>query len=115
MADAPDKQERDTPADTGGQRRPGFLDNLAQRSTGLQGSSRAPASSAEQQERRQLVRLAGIGIQIAGTLGLFLWMGHWLDTVLGWHYAAMLTLGALALIGNFYLLIKEALSLNKKP
>ena len=113
MVDQPPKPEGDEPAPSGASKPQSFLHNLAQRSAGLSDQPAKGDSDAQQKESSQLLRLGGMGVQIAGTLIVFLLIGHWIDKACGWNYIATITAAAVALIGSLYLLIKEALRLNK--
>ena len=113
MVDQPPKPEGHEPAPSGASKPQSFLNNLAQRSTGLSDQPANSDSDATRTESRQLLRLSGMGLQIAGTLMVFLLIGHWIDQTFGWNYVATITGAAVALIGSMYLLIKEALRLNK--
>jgi hypothetical protein len=87
------------------------IDNLAQRSTGLPGGPvKRPGAASDE---TSLWKWAGIGLQFGGTVVLFLLIGRWIDHHFGWNYGATLALLAVALIGNFYLLIKETMKMDK--
>ncbi|HVX84810.1 MAG TPA: AtpZ/AtpI family protein [Phycisphaerae bacterium] len=93
---------------------PGWIDTLAKRSTGLPGDeSPPPPSSPSGGDDPSLWKWAGVGLQFAASVAIFLLIGRWIDTHFGWSYAATLSLLAIALIGNFYLLIKDATRNNK--
>lgn len=93
-------------------KKPGWIEDLAQRSTGLPRDEQKPEAT-EQQASVQLWRFAGLGIQFAVTVALFAWIGWELDRWRGWNNAGVITLSLIAVIGNLYLLIKEALKANK--
>ncbi len=86
------------------------LEKLAQRSTGLPEdiSSQRPEDS-----NPSRMRLAGLGLQTAVTTALAVLAGRWLDQKFGWQYVATLSLALFFLVGNLYLLIKEAEKMNK--
>jgi hypothetical protein len=95
--------------------KPGLIERLAERSTGLPGNE--PAAS-EANRRKQpgevsLWKLGGLGLQFGGSVVVFLLIGRWIDSHYGWKFGATLTMIALALIGNFYLLIKETMKMDK--
>jgi len=58
-------------------------------------------------------RIAGLGLQMAGTVGLMYWLGYSLDQYFGWGHNAAVTMTILAIVGSLYLMLKEALRLNK--
>ena len=90
----------------------GFIDRLAQRSTGLpEFESPREARPAE----KSAWRYAGIGLQFAATTGLFALMGYAVDRKMGWTPWAMVALTMLGIVGGLYLLIKEALRENRPP
>ncbi|HVS71754.1 MAG TPA: AtpZ/AtpI family protein [Phycisphaerae bacterium] len=97
------------------EKKPSWIDNLAQRSTGLPGPGRSssPSSSPSGNDEVSVWQWAGVGLQFAASVAIFLLIGRWIDNKFGWSYAATLTLLAVALIGNFYLLIKLATRNNK--
>jgi hypothetical protein len=81
-----------------------------QRSTGLPGDVSPKQPEVPDQSR---MRLAGLGLQTAVTVAAAVFIGRWIDRHFGWTYAATLTLAMIFLIGNLYLLIKEAMKMNK--
>lgn len=44
---------------------------------------------------RDYLRFTGIGLTMAGTVGAFTWLGHWLDGHTGWRFPALTIAGAL--------------------
>ena len=88
----------------------GWLERLAQRSTGLPGTGKAPESP---QVDKSAWRYAGIGLQFAATTALFTLMGYGLDRKMGWSPWGTVGLTMVGLIGGLYLLIKEALRENE--
>jgi len=94
----------------------GFMDRLAAQSTGLpeRGATPPGPTKADQEERSAGWRVAGIGIQFAGTVALFTFFGVWLDKHFGWAPWGTVTLAMIAVIGNTYLLIKEGLKQDQK-
>jgi F0F1-type ATP synthase assembly protein I len=87
----------------------GWIDSLAQRSSGLPGTSRPVVKVSDE---KSPWRYAGIGLQILGTTLLFVWMGYELDKRMGWTPWGMVTLTMLSVIGSLYLLIKEVMKEN---
>ena len=93
--------------------KPNWINNLAQRSSGLPGteSPKRPQAGGDS----SLWSLAGLGIQFAVSVGLLAYLGVWLDRKFGWTPWAVVTLTSLAVIGNLYLLIKESLRRESAP
>jgi hypothetical protein len=92
--------------------KPGFIERLAERSTGLPGTE-AESSKRKQPGEVSLWTLGGLGLQFGGSVAIFLLIGRWIDNHFGWKFGATLTMIALALIGNFYLLIKATMKMDK--
>ena len=88
----------------------GWIDNLARRSTGLPQYEKAAGKS---ESEPSAWRYAGLGIQFAGTTGLFVLMGYELDKRMGWAPWGMVSLGMLGLIGGLYLLIKDVIKADE--
>ena len=90
-----------------------WIQKLAERSAGLpQAEPEKPAT--KDPGAGQLWRFAGLGIQFAATVAIFAWIGYEIDQWRGWkNNAALLTLVMIAVVGNLYLLIKEAIKANK--
>lgn len=57
--------------------------------------------------------LAGIGLQMAVGVVLGLVVGHWLDKRFGWESRGTLIGLFVGLAGGMYLLIKDAIRINK--
>jgi F0F1-type ATP synthase assembly protein I len=57
--------------------------------------------------------LAGVGIQMAVGVVLGLVIGHWLEKRYGWEPWGTLIGVMLGLAGGMYLLIKDAIRINK--
>ena len=55
----------------------------------------------------------GMGLQVAAGAFVGLWIGSWLDKRFGWTPKATLIGALLGIAGGMYLLIKEAIRLNK--
>lgn len=55
----------------------------------------------------------GLGLQMAVGVGLGIWVGSWLDRKFGWNGKGVLLGSMLGLAAGMYLLIKEAVRLNK--
>jgi F0F1-type ATP synthase assembly protein I len=88
---------------------PDWIDSLAQRSSGLPGTSRATKATTKE---KSPWRYAGIGLQFLGTTLLFVWIGYELDKRMGWSPWGMVTLAMLSVIGSLYLLIKDVIKEN---
>ena len=103
----PDQPPKDPPGEKS------WIEKLGEKSAGLpQPPSDNPAP--KDAGTNQLWRFAGLGIQFATTVALFAYAGYSIDQWRGWKSnQALLTLTLIALFGNMYLLIKEALKANK--
>jgi len=88
----------------------GWIDSLAQRSTGLPEYTKQPVEKSDTEKSPW--RYAGLGLQFAGTTGLFVFMGYELDKRMGWTPWGLVSLGMLGLIGGLYLLIKDVMKEN---
>ncbi len=88
----------------------GLFSQLITRSTGL--NSPDPSATRKQPEKSPWA-YAGMGFQFFGTTSIFAIMGYYLDQHMGWTPWGTLGLTTLGLVGGFYLLIKEALRINK--
>ncbi len=86
----------------------GWIENLAKRSTGLPKDEASSSDTGSQGEKSPWA-YAGLGIQFAGTVCLFAYLGHVLDRWQGWNNWGLITLSLVAVIGNMYLLIKESI------
>ena len=58
-------------------------------------------------------KMAGIGLQVAIGVGLGYFVGHWLDKRYGWHERGAIIGPMIGLAGGMYLLIKDAIQINK--
>ncbi len=58
-------------------------------------------------------KFAGIGLQVAVGVGLGYFVGSWLDTRYSWESRGKLIGTMLGLAGGLYLLIKDAIQINK--
>jgi F0F1-type ATP synthase assembly protein I len=56
---------------------------------------------------------AGYGLQIAAGVGLGAWVGYWLDKRYHWSPWGVLVGSLLGLASGMYLLIRDALRMNK--
>lgn len=97
----------------------GWVDKLAERSSGLPGKT-TKSSSGEPEVAGgaggaggNSWHYAGLGLQFAGTVGIFAAAGYWLDHRFGWSPWGIVTLTMIAVIGSMYLLIKEGMKDNR--
>ena len=58
-------------------------------------------------------RMLGVGLEMAVSVGLGMAVGWWLDGKFGWGRLATVTGSVVGLAGGMYLLIKQALEMNK--
>jgi F0F1-type ATP synthase assembly protein I len=58
-------------------------------------------------------RYLGLGLEMAVGVGLGLAVGYWLDKKYGWSPVATLVGAMIGLAGGLYLVIKDALKMNK--
>ena len=87
----------------------GWTEGLAKKSTGLPGDvtpKDKPASDPS------AWKYAGLGLQFAGTVGLFVLMGYALDRQMGWTPWGLVSFTVISVIGGLYLLIKELMKAN---
>lgn len=78
--------------------------------------SSAPASGAKKSARGDQVnwgQYLGVGLQIGVGAGLGLFVGHWLDDKYHWGPWGTLICVMLGLAAGMYLLIKDAIRMNK--
>lgn len=87
----------------------GWVEKFAERSTGL--PSDKPAN---QDQGKSPWSYAGKGLQFAGTTALFAFMGYYLDRRFGWTPWGTVGLAMVGFIGGLYLLIKDALTEDRK-
>ncbi len=106
LENSPLQPKKDMPEQS--QKDASWVENLAKRSTGLS-ADETPTTRADMRSDRPLWRLTGLGVEFALVTGLFAWIGHAADGHFGTGPWLMLTLILIALVGNLYLLIKEAL------
>lgn len=92
-----------------------WLDDFAARSAGL-----PDQQTDKSKEKPEAVdpsynpwRIAGLGLQTAGTVAFMWWLGYNLDLYFEWGHKAAITMTVLGIVGSMYLLIKEALRYNK--
>ena len=91
-----------------------WIEGLAKRSTGLPGDVKSSAASGPESKEKSPWSYAGLGIQFAGTVCLFMYAGYKLDEWQGWSsHVGLITLSLLAVVGNMYLLIKESIKQDK--
>jgi len=112
MADQAGDEKRPTDPPGESENR-GWVGDLAQRSSGVPPANPDGETKQSAGERSAGWRFAGIGFQFAGTVGLFAYFGYWVDQHFGWSPWGTVTLVLIAVIGNMYLLIKEALRQNR--
>ena len=101
----PDKKPPDAP-------KPSWINTLAQRSTGLPNDAPPPKP---QTGDSSLWTLAGLGFQFALSVVALAYLGVWIDRKTGLTPWGVVTLCSIALIGNLYLLIKEAKKRDAEP
>lgn len=96
---------------------PGWIEKLAQRSTGLGDQKPADDSPKPSENKRlgQLGKVSGLGLQFGFTVAIFWFIGQAIDRHMHWHLAATLTCLIIAVMGSTYLLIKEAIKANQDP
>src|SRR5437016_2782464 len=91
----PPSSDSKHPSRSAEKKKAGWIQGTIERSTGLPDPSRNSAS-----EERSLWSYAGIGIQLAGTVALFLVMGYFLDRQMGWTPWGMIGLTLVGIIGS---------------
>ena len=106
----PNAKGEEKNADSGDEK-VGWINSLAQRSTGLPQYAKKPVASQPETDNSPW-RYAGLGLQFAATTGVFVLMGYELDKRMGWSPWGLVTLGMLGLIGGLYLLIKDVIKSN---
>lgn len=93
----------------------GWIENLAKRSSGLEEHVTPANASPQDTLRNPAWKYAGLGIQLGLTTALFAWFGYLLDGYMGWtRHQGLLVLSFVAIVGNLYLMIKEAMKENRK-
>lgn len=92
-----------------------WLDEIAAKSAGLpdQQIQKSEEKTEHADPSYNPWRIAGLGLQTAGTVALMWWLGHGLDQHFGWGSKASITMTVIAIVGSLYLLLKEALRYNK--
>jgi F0F1-type ATP synthase assembly protein I len=58
-------------------------------------------------------KFAGMGLQVTVGVGLGYFIGHWLDKRYGWESRGVVICTMIGLVGGLYLLIKDAINMNK--
>ena len=109
MDPKPDKPEPKSSKDD-------WATRLGKQSSGVpQPETRRSESTAEadRKEANRLWRLAGTGLQMAVTTGLFWFMGYEMDSYMGWNGGGAIGMTSLAIVGSLYLVVKEAIKANK--
>ena len=109
MPEQPEESPRPSPPDKGPEdkKKDGWVDRIAKRSTGLP-QDVSPPDKEDRSGEKSLWNLAGLGIQFAATVAIFAYIGYAADKTLGWSPWCTIGLSMAAVIGNLYLLIKEA-------
>ena len=88
-----------------------WIESLAQRSAGIPGAS---PPKPETPVERSPWSYAGMGFQLVGTTLLLAAIGYELDKYNTWMSPwGLLTCTVIGMVGGMYLLIKEALRINK--
>ena len=87
--------------------KPNWVHNLAQRSTGLPGNDPPPKPVGSGDST--LWSLAGLGFQFAASTAILTYIGVYIDRRTGYAPWGVVSLVAVALIGNLYLLIKQVI------
>ena len=82
----------------------GWIDGLAQRSTGLPGKCESPVP-----QEKSPWALAGVGLQFAVTTAIFAFVGVYLDGRFGWTPWATIGMSVVGFVGGLYVLIKRFL------
>jgi hypothetical protein len=116
QSSAPDPLKNPKKSGEEGRKEGGWIERLAQRSTGLQKEKPTSADSQEPSDIKDLSRawqVAGLGFQFAATVLLFWFMGYEIDRHMDWNLVATLTCISIAVVGNTYLLIKEGIKANQ--
>jgi F0F1-type ATP synthase assembly protein I len=106
------------PAKSGeqGNEKGGWIESFAIRSAGLPPDPDKPSPTPEKAgSGRTPWSYAGLGLQFAGTVGLFTWMGYYLDKRYGWSPWGLISLSMISVIGGLYLLIKDLMKENAPP
>lgn len=88
-----------------------FFDDLAKRSSGLPEHQKPVVPDTQE---KSPWAYAGLGLQFAGSVGLFAFAGYKIDQWQHWNNAALITLTLIAVVGNMYLLIKESIRADSR-
>lgn len=105
---SPQNTEGEVDGPNSADKKVGWIESLAHRSTGLPGTEKKKPAAKE----KSPWRYAGVGLQFAGTAALFVFMGYKLDEWQGWSPWGTVSLGMLGVIGSLYLLIKDVIKEN---
>lgn len=54
------------------------------------------------------LKYVGLGLQLAATVGLFTWLGWWLDQRYGWKPWGMACCGLFGIVAGLYHFVKES-------
>jgi len=114
MANTPEEHPSRDPKPDREKENVSWIDNLAQRSTGLpEGSGRSEANpsrnSSQPTQEKSPWAMAGVGIQFAVTAAVFAFIGYFLDKRFGWSPWGVIGFSLVGFVGGLYLLIKEFL------
>ena len=116
MAKTPEEHPSRDPNSDREKENASWIDNLAQRSTGLpDGSGRSEnkanpsRNSSQPTQEKSPWAMAGVGIQFAVTAAVFAFIGYFLDKRFGWSPWGVIGFSLVGFVGGLYLLIKEFL------
>ena len=73
-----------------------------------------PAMAKDQDDRSDSANLAMVGLQVAVGVALGFVVGSWLDRKFGWAPKGVVIGSLVGLAGGLYLLIKDAIRINKQ-
>ena len=73
------------------------------------GAPKAQAPKKEAPGTQSGWRYVGLGVQLAVTVAVFVWLGWWLDSRFGWSPWGMCVLGLLGVAAGLYHFLKDAM------